>query len=123
MMLELLEDLTADTLESVLSNREVLDKIPTDMLVTMYKIGQWNSRTREFLEDHHTCTHREYRQIWPPELGCRGCDYTLVKYAKMFHLELPLLLYGRDMVIDEITRQFEMKEEQARIRRSLGSGI
>jgi hypothetical protein len=83
----------------------------------------WQDRTKRMEESHHTCNQQMYKYPWPPDPECSGCRALVKKYAKMFHLELPLLVLGFDAVAEEIDQQFELKMEQARVNRSLGSGI
>lgn len=99
------------------------DAVLMDLVEASFALGQWVGRMDAFSGHIHTCKNQLYRNPWPLEKGCAGCEKEMEKWVKRLHCEMPFLLFGWDAIVAEIERHLEMKIEQARIRRNLGSGI
>lgn len=93
------------------------------MSMLQFRMGRFSAQAEMMAEQFHTCSQSHFRHPWPPEEGCSGCDLEVKKWAKRFHLEMPLLLFGRDVVIDAAERAIQRKIDQAHAHRNMGAGI
>ena len=110
-------------MNSLLEVEDVGESFHDVMSMVSFRLGQWSAQAEMAANQIHTCKESHLRYPWPPQQGCSGCEREIQKWAKRFHLEMPLLLFGWQAVIDEAERAIQRKIDQAEVNRNKGAYI